>query len=153
MNNSNLQLEAALRLLPHGAEFRFVDRLLELQPGQAGVGEYQMRGDEPFLRGHFPGAPLFPGVLMIEAAAQLAGVVGQTDPGIPPLPNLRLTAIRAIKIFGTARPRDIIRLEARTIGRMANLFQSAVRVTLTDQVLLEGEVTLGSSLPVSGSER
>ena len=63
-----------------------------------------MRGDAPFLRGHFPGQPLFPGVLLVEAGAQLAGVVAQSDPGAAPLADLRLTALRAVKITGTAQP-------------------------------------------------
>src|SRR6059036_2174040 len=116
-------LAAALRHLPHGPEFRFLDRLLALDPGKSGVGEYTVRGDEPFLRGHFPGQPLFPGVLLVEAAAQLAGTVAQSDPKIPPLPGLKLTALRAVKILGTAKPGDVIRLEARIIGRLGNLIQ------------------------------
>src|SRR5258708_37194883 len=75
----------ALRFLPHGPEFRFLDRVLSLDPGRSGTGEYRVRGDEPFLLGHFPGNPIFPGVLVVEAAAQLAGLVGQSDPTIAPL--------------------------------------------------------------------
>src|SRR5471030_2156688 len=88
------ELATALKLLPHGAEFRFIDRLTSLNPGQYGEGEFTLRGDEPFLRGHFPGEPIFPGVLLVEAAAQLSGVVAQSDPQIPPLNNLKLTALR-----------------------------------------------------------
>src|SRR5687767_9077224 len=94
----------ALSFLPHGPEFRFLDRVVRLEPGRSGEGEYRVRGDEPFLKGHFPGQPLFPGVLLVEAAAQLAGVVAQSDPKIPPLPGLKLTAMRNVKILGTARP-------------------------------------------------
>src|SRR5882762_4449069 len=104
-------LQAALNLLPHGPEFRFVDRLLSLTPGKEGVSEYRVRGDEPFLRGHFPGAPLFPGVLLVEAAAQLAGIVAQSDPQIQPLAGLKLTALRNVKILGSARPGETIRIE------------------------------------------
>src|SRR5437867_9697364 len=105
-------LTKALEHLPHGPEFRFLDRLIRLEPGKKAVGEYTVRGDEPFLRGHFPGQPLFPGVLLVEAAAQLAGIVAQCDPQILPMPGLKLTALRAVKILGTARPGETIRLEA-----------------------------------------
>jgi len=75
MSSNTDALQAALKFLPHGPEFRFLDRLTSLDPGRSGAGEYRVRGDEPFLRGHFPGQPIFPGVLLAEAAAQLAGVV------------------------------------------------------------------------------
>src|SRR5437016_10371675 len=117
-------LDDALRWLPHGAEFRFIDRLISLEPGKRGVGEYTVRGDETFLRGHFPGQPLFPGVLLIEAAAQLVGIVAQSDPKNPPLPGLKLTALRSIKILGSATPGKVIRLEARITGRLGNLVQA-----------------------------
>ena len=136
------ELAAALRQLPHGPEFRFVDRLLQLDPGKSGVGEYRVRGDEPFLRGHFPGRPLFPGVLLIEAAAQLAGTVAQSDPIIRPLPNLKLTALRSVKILGTAQPGESLRLEATITGRLGNLVQTQTRVTVGDQTVLTAEITL-----------
>src|SRR4026209_803946 len=101
-------LAQALAFLPHGPEFRFIDRLHTLTPGKEGAAEYNVRGDEPFLRGHFPGQPLFPGVLLIEAAAQLAGVVAQSDPAIGPLPGLKLTAVRNAKIFGSAAPGETV---------------------------------------------
>jgi 3-hydroxyacyl-[acyl-carrier-protein] dehydratase len=132
----------ALSSLPHGAEFRFVDRLLSLDPGKHGAGEYIVLGDEPFLRGHFPGQPLFPGVLLVEAAAQLAGVVAQSDPQIPPAPGLKLTAMRGIKIFGTAKPSETIHLEARILSRLANLIQAQITASVNGQVVMQGEVTL-----------
>ena len=138
-------LDTALSRLPHGAEFRFVDRLVNLNPGQSGAGEYQVRGDEPFLRGHFPGQPLFPGVLLVEAAAQLAGVVAQSDPKIPPLDGLKLTALRNVKILGTARPGEIIQLEARITGRLGNLVQAQATARVTGEIVLTAALTLSGS--------
>lgn len=135
----------ALRALPHGPEFRFVDRLLTLEPGVSGTGEYRVRGDEPFLRGHFPGEPLMPGVLLAEAAAQLAGVVAQSDPTIPPLAGLKLTALRAVKILGSARPGQVVQLEARVLGRLGNLIQAQATARVGDQLVLEAQLTLSGA--------
>ena len=142
----NDPLATALSRLPHGPEFCFLDRLLELDPGKSGVGEYTVRGDEPFLRGHFPGEPIFPGVLLIEAAAQLAGVVAQSDPKIPPLRGLKLTAVRNAKILGTAKPGETIRLEARIVGRLGNLIQAQATASLNGQTVLQAELTLSGEL-------
>jgi 3-hydroxyacyl-[acyl-carrier-protein] dehydratase len=135
-------LKTALSRLPHGAEFRFLDRLTALDPGKSGTGGYQVRDDEPFLRGHFPGEPVFPGVLLVEAAAQLAGVVAQSDPKIPPLAGLKLTALRNVRILGTARPGDTIRLEAEITGRLGNLIQAKAQAFVANRLLLTAELTL-----------
>jgi 3-hydroxyacyl-[acyl-carrier-protein] dehydratase len=135
-------LSKALAFLPHGPEFRFIQRLLKLDPGKSGVGEYEIRGSEPFLRGHFPGEPIFPGVLLIEAAAQLAGIVGQSDPEIPPLPELKLTALRGIKILGSAKSGDVLRLEARIAGRLGGLIQAEVAAYVQQHKVMQGALTL-----------
>jgi|SRR5581483_3015860 3-hydroxyacyl-[acyl-carrier-protein] dehydratase len=135
----------ALASLPHGPEFRFLDRLVSLEPGLSAIGEYTVRGDEPFLRGHFPGEPLFPGVLLVEAAAQLAGVIAQSDPQIPPMPGLKLTALRSVKIMGTARPGEVIRLEAVIAGRLGNLIQARASATVATLPVLRAELTLSGT--------
>ena len=138
-------MNAALNLLPHGPEFRFLDNLPALDPGKSGAGQYTVRGDEPFLRGHFPGQPIFPGVLLVEAAAQLAGCVAQSDPGAPPLRDLKLTAIRNAKITGTARPGQTICLSATILARMANLVQASVSATVDGVTVLQTELTLAGA--------
>lgn len=138
-------LEEALKVLPHGPEFRFLDRLLSLIPGQEGTGEYRVRGDEPFLKGHFPGEPIFPGVLLVEAAAQLAGVVAQSDPIVGPLGGLKLTALRGVKILGTARPGQVVRLEAQVTGRMGGLVQAHAGGFVAGQLILQADLTLSGT--------
>lgn len=140
-------LAQALASLPHGPEFRFLDRLLELTPGQSAVGQYTVRGDEPFLAGHFPGTPLFPGVLLVEAAAQLAGTAAQSDPRHAPLADLKLTAVRGAKIFGTARPGETILLNARILSRLGSLIQAEASATVNGRPVLEVQLTLSGQAP------
>ena len=98
-----------------------------------------------FLRGHFPGEPLLPGVLLLEAAAQLAGVVAQSDPAQPPLPGLKLTAVRAAKITGTARPGETVVLEAQVIARMGSLVSARATARVGELTVLQCEVTLAGT--------
>jgi len=139
-------LQDALRGLPHGPEFRFIDRIVSLIPGRHGTAEYLIRGTEPFLKGHFPGDPLMPGVLLLEAAAQLAGSVAQSDPAIDPLPNLRLTAVRQAKILGSARPGDRLLLEARVQGRLGPLIQCQGSVKVQDRLICQAEFVLSGQV-------
>jgi 3-hydroxyacyl-[acyl-carrier-protein] dehydratase len=138
--------QRALASLPHGPEFRFLDRLTALDPGKSGAGEYLVRGDEPFLKGHFPGQPLLPGVLLVEAAAQLAGTVAQSDPQIPPMRGLKLTALRAVKIRGTARPGETVRLEVTVTGRLGNLIQARASASVNGTPVLQAELTLSGEI-------
>ncbi len=145
-------MEEALKHLPHGPEFRFIDRLTALDPGKSGTGEYTLRGNEAFLRGHFPGEPLMPGVLLIEAAAQLAGTVAQSDPSLQPLKELKLTAIRGAKITGTARPGQTITAKVQITGRMGGLVQASAIASVDGERVLQAELTLSglvSEGPVS----
>lgn len=127
--------------LPHGPEFKFVDRITDLQPGKSGTGMYTVRGDEDFLRGHFPGNPIMPGVLLIEAVAQLAGCVGQAGRETP-LSNLKLAGVRNAKISGTAKPGETIEISAKITGQMANLFQASGTASVAGRVVLQAEVIL-----------
>jgi 3-hydroxyacyl-[acyl-carrier-protein] dehydratase len=138
-------LQVALKALPHGAEFRFLDGLLSLTPGEVGVGEYHVRGDEYYLRGHLPGEPLLPGVLLVEAGAQLAGVVAQEDPYNPSMPRLKLTALRAVKILRSAGPGETVRLEARITARFGMLVQARVSASINGAQAMAAEVTLSGS--------
>jgi 3-hydroxyacyl-[acyl-carrier-protein] dehydratase len=67
-----------LARLPHQPPFRFVTKLTDVRPGDSAEGVWSVAGNEAFFAGHFPGRPLVPGVLVIEALAQLSGIAGPT---------------------------------------------------------------------------
>ena len=137
---------SALQALPHGPSFRFVDELTSLVPGREASAVYQVRGDEAFLAGHFPGQPMMPGVILIEAIAQLGGVVVQTDPEHPAMADLRLTGIRAAKILGAAVPGDVLEIRATVEGRLGGLVQIEGEVRVASVMLASAKVTLSGTL-------
>jgi 3-hydroxyacyl-[acyl-carrier-protein] dehydratase len=147
MSASPDMLQLVMRSLPHGPEFRFVDRMVSLTPGVKGVGEYRVRGDEYYLRGHLPGEPILPGVLLVEAGAQVAGMVAQEDPANPSLPRLKLTALRAVKILGSARPGETLRIEAVITGRLGQMIQAEVSAFVADAKVLSAELALSGAGP------
>src|SRR5438105_14422994 len=66
-------------LLPHRPPFRFVDAVDAIEPGATVVARYRVTGDEAFLAGHFPGNPVFPGVIQLEALAQTGAIAVLSD--------------------------------------------------------------------------
>lgn len=84
VTNEQLDIEAIKRILPHRYPFLLVDRILSIEPGKKIVGLKNVTGNEHFFQGHFPQYPIMPGVLLIEAMAQVGGVMllsGSNMPG------------------------------------------------------------------------
>ncbi|BDS07773.1 3-hydroxyacyl-[acyl-carrier-protein] dehydratase FabZ [Oceaniferula spumae] len=135
-----------LDLLPHGPSFRFIQNVTDLEPGVGATGTYQISGDEAFLEGHFPNNPMWPGVIMIEAIAQLGGVAAQSDPEQPRLNDMRLTSVKNAKILGTATPGQTLVVEVKVEGRLGTLIQISGKVTVEngDQIA-SGIVMLSGS--------
>jgi len=142
-----MSFEQELQALPHGREFRFIDKVIELNPGQEGLAEYHITGKEEFLKGHFPSRPLWPGVIMIEAIAQLGGVIAQSDPEIASLDDMRLTSVKNAKIIGTTSPGATLTIRARVQGRLGPIIQISGEV-------LDGETKLATGIVMlSGTEK
>ncbi|MGB8169743.1 MAG: 3-hydroxyacyl-ACP dehydratase FabZ family protein [Chthoniobacteraceae bacterium] len=126
--------------LPHRAPFVFVDEVTELQPGESAVGRKVFAADEPFFRGHFPGDPLVPGVILTEALAQMAGIAaGQAGR------SFRLTAIKGMKFLAAVRPEEVITLRARKLGSVGGLWQFEVRASVGEATVAEGAVVLSEA--------
>jgi 3-hydroxyacyl-[acyl-carrier-protein] dehydratase len=99
-------------IIPHREPFLLVDEIVELVPGEHAVGRYHVDPDAWYLRGHFPGRPIMPGVLQVEALAQVGAVCGLSAPGFAG--RLALFAgIDDVRFKRIVIPGDTLTLECR----------------------------------------
>lgn len=106
-----------LEVLPHRPPFLFLDEVVRLEPGVGAAGRWRLHGDEDFFSGHFPGRPTLPGVLMLEAIAQLgayAVLAGGTAVGKLPL----FGGVDGVRFRRQVVPGDVLDLEVE-LGRMS----------------------------------
>jgi 3-hydroxyacyl-[acyl-carrier-protein] dehydratase len=122
--------------LPHREPFVFVDEIVARTVGECAEGRKTFAPETPFFRGHFPGEPIVPGVILAEALAQVAGLAA----GVA---GLRLAAIKAMKFPSAARPGEEIVLRARKVGEVGGLWQFVVEARVGERVVAEGSVVLG----------
>ncbi len=125
--------------LPHRDPFRFVNRVDQVDRGRWGRGIWRVTGREGFFAGHFPGRPIVPGVLLGEALAQLAGLVGVPGSGIDGrLAHIDLRFDRAV-----VPPAEVV-LHATVSRVMGALSQYEVRAEVAGQVVARGTLTLAA---------
>jgi len=126
-------------LIPHREPFLLIDRVVELEPGVRAVAEHTFTGDEWYLRGHFPGDPIVPGVILVESCAQAATVMAMA------LPEYReglglFAGIEEMRFKRIVRPGDTGRFEA-TVDKLRRGFARVnVRATVAGELAAEGVI-------------
>jgi len=125
--------------LPHRYPFLLVDRILELDKGTRAVGIKNVTVNEPFFMGHFPGNPIMPGVLIIEALAQLAGLLAflsgvQGD-------AVYFMSIEKAKFRKPVVPGDQLRLEITTLHQRATVWKFSGNARVDEKIVAEAEFT------------
>lgn len=130
------RLEELLEVLPHRYPMMMVDRLEKLEPKKRAVGYKNLTFNEPFFQGHFPGRPVMPGVLQIEAMAQLAGCI-LIDPDNEKKLIPMFTAIDGVKFRRPVVPGDRLDMDTRVVKFRRNMGEVVGTATVNGQIASE----------------
>jgi UDP-3-O-[3-hydroxymyristoyl] N-acetylglucosamine deacetylase/3-hydroxyacyl-[acyl-carrier-protein] dehydratase len=128
------------KVLPHRYPFLLVDRILELEPDKRVVGLKNVTANEPFFQGHFPGDPIMPGVLILEAMAQTGGVAFLSEDGGKGK-GVYFGGIEKARFRKPVRPGDQIRFEIEVVYRRSNIGKISGKALVDGKVVCEAEMT------------
>ncbi|HTL62410.1 MAG TPA: 3-hydroxyacyl-ACP dehydratase FabZ [Nitrospira sp.] len=128
-------------LLPHRYPFLLVDRVLELDPDRRIVGIKNVTVNEPFFQGHFPGRPVMPGVLILEAMAQVGGLLAFKSLGAASRPVVYLTGVDGAKFRKPVVPGDRLRFEIDVLKKRSPFWKMAGKAYVETELVCEAEVT------------
>jgi len=134
-----LDIRALTRILPHRYPMLLVDRVLEIDPGRRAVGIKNVTINEPFFQGHYPGIPIMPGVLIVEAMAQLSGVlIGQKLEHTGKLAVL--LSLDRVKLRKPITPGDQLIMEAEAVRVRSRIAHVRCRAYVSEELAAEAEV-------------
>jgi len=129
-----------LKLLPHRYPFLLVDRVVEIVPGQKLVAYKNVSFNEPFFNGHFPGHPVMPGVLILEALAQSCAILAYKSEGMDPEQNVTyLMAIDHAKFRKPVVPGDRLELTVEVVKHKGAVWKHKGVASVNGAKVAEGE--------------
>lgn len=137
---SVLTAKEVMEIIPHRQPFMLVDAIEELEPGKKAVGRKCVSYNEPFFAGHFPQEPVMPGVLIVEALAQVGAVA------ILSLPENKgkiayFGAINSAKFKGKVVPGDVLTLETEIIKSKGPIGVGSAKASVNGKVVVQAELT------------
>ena len=120
-----MSVQDIMAVLPHRSPFLLIDKMKDVEPGVSGIGIKNVTADEFFFQGHFPGNPIMPGVLQVEAMAQTAGVVVMTS--FPKAEqagcSVYFMTIDDVKFRKPVLPGDVLELHVKKEQEVRNVFK------------------------------
>jgi len=147
MNMAVLTAKEIMEIIPHRQPFMLVDTIEELEEGRRAVGKKCVTYNEPFFAGHFPGEPVMPGVLIIEAMAQVGAVAMLVQPDFKGK-TAYMAAIRSAKFKGKVIPGDVLRLEVEIVKVKGPMGIGVGKAYVEGKMVAQAELTfaIGSAL-------
>lgn len=136
-----LSAEEIQAILPHRYPFLLVDRISEMDLDQRVVGLKNVTINEPFFQGHFPGRPVMPGVLILEAMAQVGGVLAFKSLDQKGRPVVYLTGVDHAKFRKPVVPGDQLRFEIEVLKKRAPFWKMQAKAFVESDLVCEAEVT------------
>lgn len=137
-----LDIMRVLEFLPHRYPFLLVDRIIEMRGDEYGVGLKNVTANEPFFQGHFPQAPVMPGVLQVEGMAQTAGVLCMAGGHFEGRPQaVYFMAIDKVKFRKVVTPGDQLYYHMTKLRHRFNVWKYHGEARVDGEVVAEGELT------------
>ena len=137
-----LDIRAVMAALPHRYPMLLVDRVEEIVPDERIAAIKAVTINEPFFQGHFPGRPIMPGVLIVEAMAQAAGVLAVESLGLANSGRLvYFMAIDGAKFRQPVEPGVLLKLEVEFVQKRASVCKFAGRATIDGKLAAEAQFT------------
>jgi 3-hydroxyacyl-[acyl-carrier-protein] dehydratase len=138
--SGDIDIHEIMRRIPHRPPFLMIDRAEDYVQGQSLVGVKCVTINEPFFVGHFPGAPVMPGVLIIEAMAQTGGLLMSKSWDADPTGKIILfMSVDNCRFRQPVRPGDVLRLDVKVIRSRANVVKFAGRGLVDGRLAAEAE--------------
>ena len=139
---TTLDIRRVMAALPHRYPMLLVDRVRELVPDQRISAIKAVTINEPFFQGHFPGRPIMPGVLIVEALAQAAGVLAVESLGLANSGKLvYFMAIEGAKFRNPVEPGVLLQLDVEFVQKRATVCKFAGRASVEGKLAAEGSFT------------
>jgi 3-hydroxyacyl-[acyl-carrier-protein] dehydratase len=148
--STRLDIQKILEILPHRYPFVLVDRVTEIEKGKRIRGYKNVSFNEPWTTGHFPGRPIMPGVLVIEALAQIGGILAYASEPFDASSSLMyFLGIDKAKFRHTVTPGDRLDLEVEVMQHRTNVWKLRGEATVEGTLCAQGEL-LASIVDRSG---